>query len=370
MDAFDEVENTVSVRPGGRPGYKIKIGSGIIDDLSREINDISGSCRVMVVTDDTVGGLYLDRVLEKLASESIAPHSEVLPNGEQHKTLETYIHLIGRLAELDDARDLVVVALGGGVIGDAAGFAAATYRRGLPLIQVPTTLLACVDSSVGGKTGVDLPQGKNLVGSFYQPSVVVTDIDLLKSLPERELRAGMAEVIKYGYIMDDRLAESIEQNMESLLSLEYEPIAEAIKKCCELKAKIVRMDELDTKGTRAILNFGHTFAHAIEAAAEYDRYRHGEAVGVGMVCAADLSAKMNMISSEDSLRVEKTIAAAGLPTSIEELDVETLLDYMQKDKKTKGGIIRFVLLEKIGRAVVREDVPMDRVREVLAERVK
>jgi len=357
----------VAVNPGGR-AYKITIGPGVSKKVSSPIGTISTDCRVLLVTDSNVAPLYLNAAVKASAGKGVEVHPQIIPAGEKHKNLRTYTKLIARLAELDGARDLAVIALGGGVIGDLAGFAAATYRRGIPIVQVPTTLLACVDSSVGGKTGVDLPQGKNLVGAFHQPAGVLIDTDFLHTLPPRELRSGLAEVIKYGFIIDKDFARRAAENIDTLLSLDPVEISYAIRRCCEMKAEVVAADERDTKDIRATLNFGHTFAHAVEAACGYRRYRHGEAVGVGMICAADLSARIGVLSTKAAAFVEKTVASAGLPTTISGASPSALLDFMQKDKKTKSGRLRFILLSRIGRSSVHSDIPRTDILAVLRKR--
>lgn len=356
------------VNPGKGREYAIRIGSGLSRRLSNNVREISENCRVLVVTDKNVGGIHLGAALKGLEGRGIDPNAEVLPVGEKHKNFASYRRLIERLAELDDERDLIVVALGGGVVGDLAGFAASSYRRGIPLIQAPTTLLACVDSSVGGKTGFDLPEGKNLVGAFYQPRVVVIDLDVLGTLPASGFRSGMAEVIKCGLIVDAPFAMRLERRMGELLALKRGPLADAVERCCRIKARIVGRDERDTKDIRAVLNFGHTFAHAIEAACGYGRYNHGEAVGVGMVCAAELSEKMGLIHKDDVVWIERLVVKAGLPTGIVGAAPDKLFEFMKRDKKTRAGKLRFVLLERIGRAFVSDAADEKDIRVVLKER--
>jgi len=364
----DKKYRKIIVRPGGGRDYPIIIGSGAIDSLRGAIGVISTRCRVLIVTDGNVAAHYLEKTEKAVRSKGTEPHSIVLRPGEKNKNFNTYKSIIEKLAELDGAGDLVI-ALGGGVVGDLGGFAAASYRRGIPLIQVPTSLLACVDSSVGGKTGFDLPAGKNLVGAFYQPRSVVIDTDMLSTLPVRELRAGMAEVIKYGFIMDEPFIRQLRKNMPALYALDSIQVSRAIERCCRLKAKVVAADERDTKDVRAILNFGHTFAHAIETACGYRRYNHGEAVAIGMACAADLSAKLGIISADDARAVEALITEAQLPVNIEVATARRIFDLMAHDKKTRGGKIRLVLLEKTGKAVVRDAPPAGIVLGILKKRI-
>ncbi len=368
MKKNNAIRYKVIVRPGGGRDYPILIGNNIMSSLKNAVAGISTNCRVLLVSDKKVASFYLEDARKGIAGAGADIQTEVLPAGEKQKNFRTYAKLINRLAGMDDARDLIVAALGGGVVGDAAGFAAATYRRGIPLIQIPTTLLACVDSSVGGKTAIDLPEGKNLVGAFHQPRAVIVDLDTLATLPPRELRAGMAEVIKYGFIMDAKFTAKLEKRIDRLLGLDSTEMAAVVKRCCELKARVVKADERDTKGARAILNFGHTFAHAVETARGYTKYRHGEAVGVGMVCAAELSERAGMLDAGGAARVERLVDACGLPVKIDGAAPGELIDLMQRDKKTKGGKLRFVLLESIGSAKLVGDIPVRLVSAVLKKR--
>jgi len=320
---------------------------------------------VLIVTDRNVAVLHIEPLLDAVRRAGMDADAFIIPSGERFKTFATWKRIIERLSEMDDKRDLVVCALGGGVVGDLAGFAAASYRRGISYVQIPTTLLACVDSSVGGKTGFDLPRGKNLVGAFYQPECVIADPALLTTLPMRELRCGMAEVIKYGFVMDAPFIGRLEKNMGGLLDLEPAAVSSAIERCCRLKARVVAQDERDTSGVRAILNFGHTFGHAMEAACGYGRYKHGEAVAVGMVLAAELSVKLGMISKRDSERLERLVETAGLPTRIRGAEPEELLPFMRRDKKTRAGKLRLVLLESAGRAVVADAPPEKTILQII-----
>ena len=262
-------------------------------------------------------------------------------------------------------RDTVIVALGGGVIGDLAGFAAAVYQRGIPFIQVPTTLLAQVDSSVGGKTAINHPRGKNMVGAFHQPLAVIADIATLESLPARELRAGLAEVIKHALILDRAFAYWLDENLEALLARDRDALAYAVRRSCELKAQVVAEDERET-GLRAILNFGHTFGHAIESGVGYGRWLHGEAVSAGMVMAAELSVRAGLLARADAARVRELLERAGLPVVGPALSPERILELMQVDKKAAGGRLRFVLLERLGSAVIRADLEEKSVLDAIA----
>jgi 3-dehydroquinate synthase len=306
----------------------------------------------MIVTNTTVGRLYLAKLTGALAPRRVAEC--ILPDGEQHKTLPTVGWVIDALVGKKMNRDSTLLALGGGVVGDIAGFAAACYQRGVGYVQIPTTLLAQVDSSVGGKTGVNHPGGKNLIGAFHQPLCVIADTDTLATLPDRELRAGLAEVIKYGCVWDPLLFEWLDHNMARLLARDPEALTYSIARSCEIKATVVAKDERE-RNLRAILNFGHTFAHAIEAATGYETYLHGEAVGLGMVIAADLSHRMGLIDEGLKGRVRDILVRAGLPTEAPRFGAAKALELMQMDKKVLAGSLRLVLLEKLGRAIVTAD---------------
>jgi 3-dehydroquinate synthase len=308
---------------------------------------------VLVVSNDVVAPLYLQRVVAGL--EGLSFSTLILADGEAHKTLDSAARVFAALAELKASRDATIVALGGGVIGDLSGFAAACWMRGIAFVQMPTTLLAMVDSSVGGKTAVDLPQGKNLVGAFHQPRAVVVDTGTLSTLPERELRAGLAEVVKYGALGDAAFFTWLEQHADALLERDAQALAQAIAACCWQKAGIVSRDETE-QGERALLNFGHTFGHAIEAAQGYGAWLHGEAVAAGMVCAAKLSERVCGLDASHTRRLTELVAAAQLPTVPPKIAADRWLELMGRDKKVADGAVRFVLLERLGHAVLRRDV--------------
>jgi 3-dehydroquinate synthase len=333
--------------------YPIVIGRGLLDggfDLAAYVR--GNDC--LVVSNDTVAPLYFDKLLPDLVGCEIAHIN--LPDGESFKTVATMQKILDQLVASGANRDTTVIALGGGVVGDIAGFAAACYMRGVAFIQVPTTLLAQVDSSVGGKTGVNHEKGKNLVGAFHQPRVVLIDTNTLNTLPERELKAGLAEVIKYGAICDRDFFAWLESNMGSLLEKDPEALAYAIQRSCELKAEVVAEDERES-GRRAILNFGHTFGHAIEHCLGYGKWLHGEAVAAGMVMAAELSG----IAAADLLRLSELITAAGLPTEAPAIASERWLDAMGMDKKVQQKQLRFVLLRSLGEAFVTADYDQARL---------
>ena len=327
----------------------------IAPDAIKQIAKYISSNRVMIVTNTTIAPLYLERIKTSLETVGKKVETVILPDGEAYKTMESLTLIYDALLEKKCDRKTTLVALGGGVVGDITGFAAASYMRGVPFVQIPTTLLSQVDSSVGGKTGINHPLGKNMIGAFYQPQAVVADINTLSTLPGRELSAGLAEIIKYGAIIDTDFLTWLEQNCQKLRAQDPSALAYAIGRSCEIKAEVVRLDEREG-GLRAILNFGHTFAHAIESALGYGVWLHGEAVGCGMVMAADLSQRLGYISVAEVERIRALVAAAGLPIIAPDLGLATWLDWMQVDKKNEGGQIKFILLKKMGRAVV-ESVP-------------
>ena len=347
----------------GERSYPIHIGDGLIGALPELLRGRAVS-RVAVVTNPTVADLYLGRVQQALADAGFPVVAIMIPDGEAHKTLATWAHILDRLLAARLDRKSAVLALGGGVVGDVAGFAAATYQRGIDLIQVPTTLLSQVDSSVGGKTGVNHPLGKNMIGAFYQPKLVVIDTATLASLPERELRAGLAEVIKYGLIRDHGFFAWLERNVQALLAGDTDALAHAIEVSCRHKAEVVANDETE-QGERALLNLGHTFGHAIEAGLGYGAWLHGEAVAAGTVLAARLSARLGWLSESDVDRIARLFSAAGLPTQGPPLGADRYLELMSRDKKVVSGNARLILLRAIGAGVVTSDAPLDDVWAVL-----
>ena len=335
----------------GERSYDILIGSGLIGRPSAW-SGLPKAASAVIVTNTAVAPLYAGRLRSALS----ALYAEVwvieLPDGEAHKDWETLNRILSFLLEAGCDRKTVLFALGGGVVGDVTGFAAACYMRGVPFVQVPTTLLAQVDSSVGGKTAINHPLGKNMIGAFYQPLRVVADLDTLQSLPQRELVAGLAEVIKYGPIADESFLAWVEAKLDALLARDLPALAHAVRRSCEIKAHIVGQDERES-GARAHLNFGHTFGHAIETGLGYGRWLHGEAVGCGMAMAADLSAHLGLITRAYAQRLTRLIRAAGLPVVGPALGVDHYLQLMRHDKKAQGGEIRFVVIEAPGRAGVR-----------------
>ncbi len=354
---------TLTVDLGDR-SYPIHIGSGLLSRPELILPHLERK-QAALVTNTTVGPLYLDKVQGLLEASGVVTVPIVLPDGEQYKNAETLNRIYDALLTHRIERKGTLIALGGGVIGDLTGFAAATYLRGVPFIQIPTTLLAQVDSSVGGKTGINHPLGKNMIGAFYQPRLVLADTDTLNTLPDRELSAGLAEVIKYGLIRDGEFLDWLEGNIDRLLARDAEALTFAIHRSCRNKAEVVAADERES-GQRALLNLGHTFGHAIEAGLGYGEWLHGEAVAAGMVMAAELSRRLGWLGTEDVARVRRLIARARLPVTAPALGVERYLALMGLDKKVEGGRIRFVLLRRLGEAVISADVPAAALQDTLA----
>ena len=340
--------------------YPIRIGAGLIADPGLILPYLK-TRRVAVVTNDVVGPLYLAPFVAGLQAHGLRVTEIVLPDGEAHKDWAT-LNLIfdGLLGDRCD-RSTTLIALGGGVVGDMTGFAAATYQRGVPFIQVPTTLLSQVDSSVGGKTAINHPLGKNMIGAFYQPRLVLADIGVLGTLPDRELKAGLAEVIKYGLIRDLPFLEWLETNIERLLARDPDALVEAVERSCRNKAEVVAADETE-QGERATLNLGHTFGHAIETGLGYGEWLHGEAVAAGAVMAADLSRLLGWLSDADVARVRSIHERAGLPVKGAALGAERYLELMAHDKKVSDGTLRLVLLKQIGQAVISAEASQDQIR--------
>jgi 3-dehydroquinate synthase len=355
---------TLSIDLGERR-YPIHIGAGLLSRADL-IEAALPRGPLLVVTNTTVAPLYLPRLRAAFGSRPLAEC--VLPDGERHKTQATLAQVYDALAAARVNRDGAVLALGGGVVGDIAGFAAATWQRGVAVAQLPTTLLAQVDSSVGGKTAVNHPAGKNLIGAFHQPGVVLADLDTLDTLPDRELRAGLAEVIKYGLIGDAEFLGWLEESMPALLARDRAALAYAIERSCRNKARLVALDERES-GPRALLNLGHTFGHAIEAAAGYGEWLHGEAVALGTVMAAETSARLGWLGAADVARVRRILASAGLPVAAPRIGVARARELMALDKKVQGGRVRLVLLKSLGEAVVTGDYDPAALEAVLAAEV-
>jgi 3-dehydroquinate synthase len=347
----------------GERSYPIHIGNGLLDQAAL-LQSALPRKRAAIVTNTTVAPLYLERLQHTLQSIGVSSVTVILPDGEAYKNADTLNLIYDALLKNRCERSTPLIALGGGVVGDMTGYAAATYLRGVPFIQVPTTLLAQVDSSVGGKTGINHPLGKNMIGAFYQPKLVLADIDTLNTLPDKELAAGLAEVIKYGLIRDPAFFEWLEHNIDKLLARDTDALQYAIARSCHNKAEIVALDEHES-GERALLNLGHTFGHAIESGMGYGVWLHGEGVAAGTVMAADLSQRMDWISVQDVARIRKLFERAGLPTLAPVLGMDKYLELMGLDKKVEGGKMRFVLLKQVGQAVVNGEVPQELLQQTL-----
>ncbi|MBS6034503.1 MAG: 3-dehydroquinate synthase [Pantoea sp.] len=344
----------------GERSYPITIAAGLFNDPA-SFWPLTAGENAMVVTNQTLAPLYLDKLSALLTAAGVKVDQVILPDGEQYKTLAVMVQVFTALLQKPHGRDTTLIALGGGVIGDLTGFAAASYQRGVRFIQVPTTLLSQVDSSVGGKTAVNHPLGKNMIGAFYQPASVVIDTACLHSLPARELASGLAEVIKYGIILDGAFFQWLEQNLDALLALDEQALAYCIRRCCELKADVVAADERET-GQRALLNLGHTFGHAIEAQMGYGNWLHGEAIAAGMVMAARTAERLDQFSPQQTERIITLLQRAGLPVhGPQEMSAEMYLPHMMRDKKVLAGELRLVLPLSIGRSEVRGGVAHDMV---------
>lgn len=346
--------------------YPIYIGESLYADAARIVAHLPQK-KAAIITNETIAPLYLAPLQAALEAAGVAVTPVILPDGEAYKTWETLNLIFDALLGARAERKTTLIALGGGVIGDMTGFAAACYQRGAPFIQIPTTLLAQVDSSVGGKTAINHPLGKNMIGAFYQPRAVLADMAVLDTLPERELSAGLAEVIKYALLGDVQFLAWLEQHIEALRARDRATLAEAVRHCCQMKADIVGEDEKET-GVRALLNLGHTFGHAIEAGMGYGAWLHGEAVAAGMVLAAETSRLLGWISEADVARVTALIERADLPILSPDLGVDAWISHMGHDKKVEEGQLRFVLLRQLGQAVIEKGVPLTVLREVLQGR--
>ncbi|MEH6525836.1 MAG: 3-dehydroquinate synthase [Sneathiella sp.] len=354
----------------GERSYEIVIGDDLLSQAGTYLKPILRSSRVAILTDENVAPLHLERLTKSLGEVGIDHISIILPAGESSKSLATYEKVMDQLLEAKIQRDEALIALGGGVIGDLTGFAASTLRRGIDFIQIPTTLLSQVDSSVGGKTGINAPQGKNLIGAFYQPKLVLADVGLLSSLPKRELLAGYAEVVKYGLLGDFDFFGWLEANGPAIIQGDITARIKAVEKSVKAKAAIVAQDEREG-GVRALLNLGHTFGHALEAETGYGPYlNHGEAVAIGIIMAAELSVKMGLLSGQEGNRIHSHFQSVGLPQKVPNIvglswQSDRLLDHMRQDKKVSAGKLTFILLKAIGNAFTTQDVAVPDVLDVL-----
>lgn len=350
----------------GERSYEIRIGTGLLAETGHLCSSLGLGQRCALISDANVAPLYAKQVMESLAAAAFEPVLITVPPGEKAKSLKTVQFCYDQLAGHRLERKSFAIALGGGVVGDLAGFVAATYLRGIPFVQIPTTLLAQVDSSVGGKVGVNLKAGKNLVGAFYQPRLVLCDLEAFYSLPEREYRSGLAEVIKYGIIYDGSLFGRLERDMPKLLERNPILLSAVVARCCEIKAEVVGQDETES-GLRAILNFGHTIGHGLEAISHYGKYLHGEAISLGQVAAARLSNRLTGLEGREVQRIQELFLAAGLPVKLRlsAQQRERLLASMKLDKKVSGGEVKFVLAHRIGKVEFGKAVPQETLEEVL-----
>ncbi len=351
-----------------KQSYDIAIGNKTLGLLGKYLQKLNIGQDAYVITNTFLKNKYGSQLKRGLIKSGFTVKFKTVPDTEKSKSIETAASLIKDITAYDKKRKIFIIAFGGGVVGDLAGFTASIYRRGIPYIQVPTTLLAQVDSSIGGKTAVDLSQGKNLVGAFYQPRLVFTDTALLKSLDARQVRAGLAEVIKYGIIKDARLFKFMEDNYKDILSLKPSALEFIITRCSKIKADVVSLDEKEEKGIRTILNFGHTIGHAIEAASGFKGYNHGEAIALGMLTASDISAQLGLTSIAATQRIEDLITAVGLPIKIQKIPFLKIIKMHYHDKKFTGSQNRFVLIKGIGRTKIVKNIPLEIIRQALKER--
>lgn len=367
MNFIEDAQQKIKVNLGDR-SYNIHVGNGLADLCKLLVEHIPNK-RVAIISNEIVAPLYLQKLQGELANSGIENVSVILPDGEKYKNIDTLNHIYNELLKNRCERSTPIIALGGGVVGDISGFAAATYLRGVPLLQIPTTLLSQVDSSVGGKTGINHELGKNMVGAFYQPQIVIADVNTLATLPDRELSAGLAEVIKYGLIRDISFMCWLEENMDALIMRDSGALTYAVTQSCKHKAEVVEADERES-GERALLNLGHTFGHAIESGMGYGVWLHGEAVAAGTIMAADLSCRMGWLTAADVARVRNLFERAKLPVFSPNLGKEKYLNIMGMDKKVEGGKIRFVLLKSLGHAVIECEIPISKLHETLDACVK
>ena len=351
----------------GDNSYPLVVGTGLLNSVGELLMPHTKSNKVLIVSDAFVKTRYMPVVLKSLKDAGLDVSTIEVPVGEESKSLVQFSRIQDSLVEHQLDRGSMLIALGGGVIGDLAGFAAAVYMRGIPYVQIPTTVQAQVDASVGGKTAINHPKGKNLIGAFHQPKLVVIDVDTLKTLPQRDIRAGLIEVIKMGVIRDEPLFERVEENLEAILNLDDTTLIEIISQACVNKAEIVAKDEKES-GLRMVLNYGHTFGHALEAMTHYNRYRHGEAVSIGMNCAAQLATNLRMFSETDFQRQRALLKRAKLPITFPtDLTPEALCDAMYLDKKTLGGKLRLILPTRIGEVVIHDDVDDRHILEAISQ---
>ncbi|MCM8762929.1 MAG: 3-dehydroquinate synthase [Candidatus Omnitrophica bacterium] len=350
----------------GCRNYNIIISSGAISQVGDLVKDLNLGTYAYIITHPYLRRKYGVRLENSFLKGGIRDFKfKLLPESEKTKSINTAVAVIRDIVRLAKFKRIFLVAFGGGVIGDLTGFIASIYKRGVPYIQIPTTLLSQVDAAIGGKTAVDLPEAKNLIGAFYQPRLVVSDISLLRTLNARQMRSGLAEVIKYGIIKDKILFKYLERNQKKIIERDEKALEFIINRASRIKAKIVEQDEREEKGVRTVLNFGHTFGHAIEAAAGYRRYTHGEAVALGMLCALDISARLKLLKKDKFMRIIQLIRSYGLPCEIKGVSLAKILSALYYDKKFQGKITRFVLLKDIGKTLIKENLPISLIKMAL-----
>lgn len=345
--------------------YRVLIGAGILDNLGLYLKQLDIGTDAYIITNSYLKSLFGENLNKTLFKSGLTCYYKLVSDSEKSKAFSVAGRILSDLSAYGRNKKLFILALGGGVIGDLAGFTASIYHRGIPYIQIPTSLLAQVDSSIGGKTAVDLSCGKNLVGTFYQPKLVISDTSLLRFLPSRQLKSALAEVIKYAVIGDRELFVYLEDNLSGILAKDKTCLEYIVARCAGIKAGIVSRDEKEKEGIRVILNFGHTLGHAIEAAGKFKAYNHGEAVGLGMLAACGISRRMNLLKERHCQRIEDLIKRAGLPTRIKGLEIKKIIGAHYLDKKFKGAVNKFVLLERIGKCIVKENIPLEIIKKAL-----
>ncbi|MBU1871654.1 MAG: 3-dehydroquinate synthase [Candidatus Omnitrophica bacterium] len=355
---------TIQVKLAKR-SYKAICGFGVIKNLAREIKRLNLGSSAYIITFSKIKNRYGKHLVKSLKGSGINYTFKVVADSERSKSLQSCFRILQHLARFDKNKKVFIIAFGGGVIGDLSGFIASAYKRGIPYIQVPTTLLACVDSSIGGKTGVDLNLGKNLVGAFYQPRLVISELSFLNSLSRRQIRAGFAEIIKYAVIKDKLMFKYLEANHAKVLGLDKQALGYIVNRCVRIKAEIIQQDEREEKGIRTILNFGHTLGHAIETAGGYQKYNHGEAIALGMILASRISKKLKLINQDTYLRIVNLIKLSGLPVQIKGLSLKKILAAQYRDKKFIGSVNRFVLIKDIGRTIIKRNIPLGIIKDTL-----
>jgi 3-dehydroquinate synthase len=345
--------------------YSIVIGNHILSDAGTYFRKLSMGKDAVIITHRFLNQKYGSRLIQGLKKNGFSVKIFEVPEGEKSKSAKYAFDLIEKIARYDVLKDIFIVAFGGGVVGDLAGYVAAAYKRGIPYVQIPTTLLAQIDSSIGGKVAIDLPFGKNLVGAFHQPKIVLSDVAVLKTLDKRQIRNGLAEAVKYGVIDDKPLFNFIDVHLNKILSLNEKETIELVTRCSRIKAKVVMKDEFETKGLRTILNFGHTVGHAIEAAGKFEVYHHGEAIALGMRVAAHMSDQLKLTAPQTSHEINRLLSSVGLPKQIRGMKLQSILNMMRHDKKFVQGKNRFVLATKIGQVVVKKDIPANVISKAI-----